>query len=255
MKYFISFKQNEDCKKLKDKLEGFFKAKGYVYDKFSPDIVVSIGGDGSFLRSVQDFYQVNPLFISINKGNLGYLCEFNEEDLDLIIDSISNPSIKTISLLELIYDKKSIYALNEVRIEAKHGGSIKFNISVDDELLESIKGDGCNISSSIGSSGINKSLFGSLVDNELEVLQLVLKAPIINRAYQSIDSSFVFNKDRIIKLSSFAPKKFSIFYDCKEINGIDNGDDLIVKISNKKIRVLANKNNNYIAKTKRAFLK
>lgn len=240
-------------KELEKGLIHLLEKEGYIQNNENFDFIISIGGDGTFLRTVQDYYVRDPLFISINMGNLGYLCEFEGNEIDKVVKLLKNPLIKEISLLEGNYENENFYALNEIRVEATHGSSIKFDVKINDTFLETIKGDGCLVSTSIGSSGLARSLGGSLVDNEIEMLEFVEKAPIENKTYQSIRSPFVLNKEKVISICNINDK-FAIAYDCKYKEFEKMNGDITIKLSNKKIRILKNAESNYILKTRRAFL-
>ena len=254
MKFFKTIvKGNEPSIEIEKELINKLKKEGFIYRETNPDLVISIGGDGTFLRTVQDFVDEDPLYITINKGNLGYLCEYEANELDLIIKDLKNPTIKKISLLEGHFLDNIFFALNEIRVESLRGNSFKLDVAINGTFLESIRGDGCLVSTSIGSSGLAKSLGGSLVDNEIEMIEFVEKAPIENRTYKSIRTPFVLAKDKIIQISNISDD-FSIIYDCKYIEHSQTNEPITIKLSDKKIRVLKNENSNYILKTRRTFL-
>lgn len=234
------------------------------------DIVFSIGGDGTFLRSVHYFHKFNPLFININTGTFGYLCEFKIDEIDEIFPRLFQRSInfKEVSLLRLDNYKfnedannfslvNSYFALNEFRIASINEATVKFDIYIDDTFFECLRGDGCVISSSLGSSGITKSLKGALVDNEIEMLEFVENAPIFNKKYHSISSPFVLNKDKEFKLTNFFHHSFNVYYDCESlrISNFDKNDYISIYLDkNKKIKILTNPKTNYIEKTREMFL-
>jgi NAD+ kinase len=253
-RFYISSKKDPKSIQLLKIMRSALVGLGFVFDSDSPEIVISIGGDGTFLRLVQRWYKIDPLFVSINMGNLGYLCEYKGSEMKLLLADILDPKIREISLLECDFNTGSVYALNEVRIEAKGGQSIRFDVSINDNYLETIRADGCCVSTSIGSSGMARSLGGSLVDNEIEMLEFVEKAAIRNRSYSSIESPFVLNKDKTIKLSNFSFDSFNIFYDCKGMMVNDFKGCIAIFLSDKKVKVLQNPRNNYILKTKEAFV-
>ena len=116
-----------------------------------------------------------------------------------------------------------------------------------------------------------RSLGGALVDNEIEMIQFVEKAPIQNRTYESIRSPFVLQKDKVIKIENIKNDEFFIYYDSKSDYLKNNDeffiyydsksdylrnyhDDIVIKLSDKKVRVLKNTRNNYIKKTHEAFI-
>lgn len=233
------------------------------------DIVFSIGGDGTFLRSVHYYHKFNPIFININTGTFGYLCEFKIDEIEEIFPRLFQRSInyKEVSLLRLDKYKfkeesnsfsltNSYFALNEFRIASINEATIKFDIYIDNTFLECLRGDGCVISSSLGSSGITKSLKGALVDNEIEMLEFVENAPIFNKKYHSISSPFVLNKDKEFKLTNFFHHSFNVYYDCESlrINNFTKNDYVSIYLDqSNKIRILTNPKTNYIEKTREMF--
>ena len=233
------------------------------------DIVFSIGGDGTFLRSVHYYHKFNPIFININTGTFGYLCEFKIDEIEEIFPRLFQRSInyKEVSLLRLDKYKfkeesnsfsltNSYFALNEFRIASIDEATIKFDIYIDNTFLECLRGDGCVISSSLGSSGITKSLKGALVDNEIEMLEFVENAPIFNKKYHSISSPFVLNKDKEFKLTNFFHHSFNVYYDCESlrVNNFTKDDYISIYLDqSNKIRILTNPKTNYIEKTREMF--
>ena len=256
MKFFISTIDELDAQKEASIIKNKLIDNGFIYDEREPNLVISVGGDGTFLRSIQKYYKINPLFANINFGNLGYLCEYSTKEVSELINDILdiNHQEKEVSLLVATIKGKKAYAINEFRIEAAQWSTITFDVHINGTFLEKIKGDGCLVSSSIGSSGMSRSIGGALVDNEIEMIQFVEKAPINNKFYSSIHSPYVLNKDKVITINNLKPNSCWLFYDCKSVFLENISDPISFKISDKKIRFLKNKRNNYIQKTREAFL-
>lgn len=256
MKFYITTLNLNEANVEASKIKEVLLKKGFIYDEKTPDVVISFGGDGTFLRSIQKFHMIDPLFVNINFGNLGYLCEYSTKQVDeLLFDLLNeNHKEKEVRLLECKYNNEIFYAINEFRVEALNGQTINFDVSINETFLERLKGDGCLISSSIGSSGMSRSIGGALVDNEIEMIQFVEKAPINNRFYSSIHSPYVLNNDKVIKIDNIKGGGFGLYFDCKALTFENFTGPLYFKISDKKIRFLKNERNNYIQKTREAFL-
>ncbi len=256
MKFCITTNKNikaiEEALKLKDRLI----KNGHVFDDENPEIVFSIGGDGNFLKTVQRFIDIDPVYATVNFGKLGYLCQYKANELSELEEDIENGAlnIREISLLETTVNNKTLYAVNEFKIQANSSKTFKFDVLINDTLLENFKGDGCLITTSIGSSGSGKSLGGALVDNEIEMIQFVEIGALRNKVFSSIGSPYVLNYDKKITLKNLKPANFSMFYDCKSIQFENFEGSLTFKLSNKKIRFLKNSRNNYIEKTREAFV-
>ena len=256
MRFCISYREGEEIQKVLSFIKNSLIKKDFIYDENNPELVISVGGDGTFLRAIQKYFYLNPLFANINFGNLGYLCEYRENELDNFISDISlnKHDEKEITLLEASFGGKRFYALNEFRVESSKGDTLVFDVFINDTYLETLKADGCLISTSIGSSAMARSLGGAIVDNEIEMIQFVEKAPIQNRTYESIRSPFVLEKSKVIKIENIKNSAFCIYYDSKSEYVKDYHGDIIVKLSDKKIRILKNIRNNYIKKTHEAFI-
>lgn len=166
----------------------------FDFDQDNPDIVIFVGGDGTFLRAVHEYLPNidNICFVGINQGTLGFYPDFDFEDLDDILTSFQNDeySVRTCSLLEAIFEDKTILAVNEIRIENPFHTLIS-EVFLDGDYLETFRGNGLCVSSTLGSSAYNKSLGGSIIASNLEIMQLTEIAPINNRIYHSINSPII----------------------------------------------------------------
>lgn len=256
MEFCITSKEDNETLLIKEKIKNELIKAGLNYNSEAPELVISIGGDGTFLQAVSKYFKIKPIFASINYGNLGYLCEYKSSELKDFISDLSslNHLERKIHLLEIKYNGKKKYALNEVRVESNDGHTLVFDVYVNGTYLETLKSDGCCASTSIGSSGMCRSLGGAIVDNEIELIEFVENAPILNRTYVSIRSPFVFAKDKVITIKNIKNKNFSIYYDCISDSIDELKGDIEVKLSNKYIRVFKNPRNNYIRKTHEAFI-
>lgn len=252
MKYSIISKNTKESDEVRKLLIELLNNNGYFEVKEMPDVVFSIGGDGTFLRAVNLYKEYNPIFVGINTGNLGFLCEFNKSDLNNIFTLISNNNIKEIRMIKTEFNKMSYYSLNEIRIESLNGTSSRFEIKINDELFENIKADGICIASSIGSSGISKGIGGSLIDSNLEILEFSEKVPVINKKYKALHSSLVMSGNITFTISVSDKFPFGISYDSSFLRS-KIYTDIVVTLSDKKIKILSN-NIEYFKKVKGAFL-
>lgn len=263
MKYSISAKQNEKSQEIKNRLSIILNNNNFVADEVCPEIVFVIGGDGTFLKTVHKYIDRldSIYFIGIKTGTLGYFFEYSAQDLDEIVDNILNNSeyfIEEHNLLEatLKYDnneESNIYAINEVRIENPFK-TLECNVYINDKFLETFRGSGLLVSSSLGSTGYNKSCNGSVIDTSLNLLQLTEINPINNYYYSSLSNSLVLKNDAHIL--------FEGPFD-KEIIGFDNkineknGKLLLVDIfmSERKVKLLRFSHSDFIDKLRSSFLK
>lgn len=180
-------------------------AHGFTYDEKNPELVIFVGGDGTFLRAVHHYLKnlEDITFVGVRSGTLGFFCDYGCEETDLLIEDLMKENTKTFEyrLLEvgLNYDHKrrKIYAVNEVRLENPFH-TMMSDVAIDGHPLERFRGNGLIVCSSIGSSAYNKSLGGALIDPDIVTLQLTEIATIQNNAYRSLGSSLVLSSDRVI---------------------------------------------------------
>ena len=206
MRFCLEIKNNNDCYEVANMIQNQLEERGFVYDLKNPELVISVGGDGTLLKAIHNFNKKDPLFISINEGNLGHLCQFNDDDIPELLDVIIARDfryVKEYRVLKATVNSEEYYAFNELRFEANNGASLALNIDINNSKLEHYNGDGVCFSTAVGSTGMNKSLLGAVVDPDLEIIQLSEKAPINSRVYKTLNSPIVLGPDSVIELYNF----------------------------------------------------
>lgn len=250
MKYNIVFKEDSLTKEIKNKL--IKKLKGTI-DVDNPEIVFTIGGDGTVLDAVRKYIHIldRVKLIAINTGNIGFYTEFLPEELDLIINLI-NTDIPTISysLIEFNIDDTVNYALNEVVFSVNHH-LFEGTIELDNIKLMNVRSDGICISTPTGSTAYNKSLKGAVVDPTIEAMQLVVIAP-----FETLDkrvvSPLILNKDKEVVIK---PKNnyFDVSFDRNFVT-YQNIEQIKVRLSNKKVNFIKNERQNFPKRLKEKFI-
>ena len=233
---------------------------GFEIDNDNPDIVFSIGGDGTFLRAVHSLMDKldNVLFIGVNNGTLGFYYDYNKEDISLLMKNLKNKkyNIKEHTLLkaDIKYQKENetIYALNEVRIENPFHTLIA-DVLINEEQLETFRGNGLVVSSPLGSSAYNKSLGGALIDHDISAMELTEIAAIENNVYRSLGSSFVISKEKTISFKgSF--NGAVVGYDHLNIKHDDELVEISISCSDKKVKIIHGNDYSYIYKIRKSFV-
>ena len=257
MKFFILNKKNNYSLSVKESLRKRLLDVGLQEDEENPDYVISVGGDGTLLRSLHKYENKldTVIIVGIHTGKLGFLCDYLASDEDEIVSAIVSCKhiVDEVSLLCLKSGEKMYYAMNEVRIESPYK-TMKSEIYINDKLLEKYHGNGLNFSTSLGSSGYNHSLNGPLINPNMETIIMSEVAGINHNAYRSLKSPLVLGEKDVIKVSG-------IFFNC--IIGYDNLFDtivssdnmeLIISLSNKKVRLLNTKKRDYFDRLRSSFI-
>lgn len=141
-------------------------------DDFDADIALSLGGDGTFLRTAKRVSDKNIPILGINTGHLGYLTDAKMDEVTAVVNDLMNNryKIECRTLIEVISLDKNVeipdpYALNEVAILRQDTSSmISVETSVNDTYFTTYKGDGLIISTPTGSTAYNLSVGGPILD-------------------------------------------------------------------------------------------
>ncbi len=157
-------------------------------DDFTADIAISIGGDGTFLRTARWVGTKEVPIVGINTGHLGFLAEESLRDAPDVVDKLLAGEYFTEdrSLLEVRTIGNGMrhpvggwpYALNEVAIIRRGNASmVSVHTFLDDMEVASYQGDGLIISTPTGSTAYNLSVGGPIVQPTAPCLVLSPIAP------------------------------------------------------------------------------
>lgn len=166
--------------------------EGELIERFSdlseisglPDIVLSVGGDGTFLETVLKVKDLGIPVAGVNTGRMGFLANIPDEDISNSIDMLCQGRYEIIerSLLEItepesIFNGDTPLALNEITIQKADLSMITINVTVDDIHLNTYWSDGLIISTATGSTAYNLSVGGPILSPEDESIIISPIAP------------------------------------------------------------------------------
>lgn len=170
----LTFTYNEDLDKIIDKK---FKDE-------NPELIVAIGGDGTFISAIKKYLDLDLPFYGIANGTLNFLMNFHQyEDINVLLEKISDDNffnsidkIDTPILNYYINNVKQGIAVNEI----VYGDSIrkypKTNVSfrkyngnlVDKDINTSM----VVVSSPLGSTGLARNVDARISPLELPLLNI-----------------------------------------------------------------------------------
>jgi len=148
------------------------RVKGFETKKLAKlcQMLISIGGDGTFLALARETFLSQKPILGINSGNLGFLTENHLRDIDRVVERISKKDylIKERMVIQATIvsakSKKKFYALNELAIKNKHISKlIRLNLYLENKYVNSYCGDGLIIATPTGSTAYNLSASGPIV--------------------------------------------------------------------------------------------
>lgn len=139
-------------------------------DYFNLDVALSIGGDGTFLRTAARINRQNIPILGINTGRLGFLADIGSNEIEETLDELFKNyyKVEERTLLRLHTDERVYrgynYALNEIAILKRDTSSmISIHTSLNDEYLASYQADGLLIATPTGSTAYSMSVNGPII--------------------------------------------------------------------------------------------
>lgn len=148
------------------------------------DAALSIGGDGTFLRSARRLGGTGIPLGGINTGHLGFLTHFTLEDTDRLASLLADGGAPVEERMvlqvgsDLMPDELWPYALNEVAIFKEETSSmIKVSMEIDGRYLADYLADGVIISTPTGSTAYNLAAGGPLIEPTLRCMAISPVAP------------------------------------------------------------------------------
>jgi len=160
-----------------------------VVDVLTPDVdmVISLGGDGTFLRSAEKVGSTGIPIVGINTGHLGFLADVSPDEVDAFLQCIHQGQyeVRSRSVLqaEVVSPKapsrpRVLYALNEVAVTKHDSASmISIQVAVNGEKLTTYHSDGLLVCTPTGSTAYSLSAGGPIIHPQSDVMLLTAVAP------------------------------------------------------------------------------
>ena len=133
-------------------------------------MAISMGGDGTFLRTAARVNRQDIPILGINTGRLGFLADIGSPDIEdtLVELAQNNYRIEERTLLRLETQEKAYkgynYALNEIAILKRDTSSMMtIHTALNDEYLTSYQADGLLIATPTGSTAYSMSVNGPII--------------------------------------------------------------------------------------------
>ncbi|KAB7705896.1 NAD kinase [Bacillus aerolatus] len=224
------------------------------------NIIVSVGGDGTFLQAVQKSgFREDCLYVGISIfDDLNMYCDFQANDTASLIEVMSKAEmeVRRYPVLQISLDQEAVfYCLNEFSIKSSIIKTMEMNVYIDDLHFETFRGDGMIIATPTGSTAYNKSVSGAVVDPLLPCMQVSELASLNNKRYRTLGSSFILSGDRTLMLKMLkGSNNYPIMGIDNEALSVQHIEEIKISLSEKRIKTLKLKDNSFWHKVKRSFL-
>ncbi len=222
MKFAITSKGDSKSNTLMHKMKSYLLDFELEYDEEEPDIVISVGGDGTLLYAFHRYSNRldKTAFIGMHTGHLGFYADWVPEEIEKLVIAVAKTPHQIIEypLLEAIIryhhgGKETRYlALNESTVK-NVDSTLVMDVEIRGDHFERFRGDGLCVSTPSGSTAYNKALGGAIIHPSLASIQLSEMASINNRVFRTIGSPLVLPAHHTCMLRPVKKKDFLITID------------------------------------------
>ena len=177
--------------------------KVFDNDQFEADFAISMGGDGTFLRTASIVGMKQIPILGINTGRLGFLADVNAQEIEHTISALHDEdyAVDTRAVIQVQTNGQPLQgyncALNDVAILKRDNASmIAIRATINGEILTTYQADGLIVSTPTGSTAYSLSVGGPIIVPGTHVFSLTAVAP------HSLNvRPIVIGEDSVIELS------------------------------------------------------
>ena len=255
MKLFIYVNKAKDEQKIyTNKIISVLESKnidyefvdGSVYDVKGDGLIV-VGGDGTILK-LNKFANHNSLpVICINAGTLGFLSEFEFSDIEDVINQFVDGSLRKDPRTNICVetDGKQYTALNEAVIQrvfsVKDAGIVaKLSVSIDDNEIEDIIGDGVIVSTPTGSTAYSLSAGGAVLAPGIDAFEITPIAP-----HSFSNRPIIYSSKQPCTVKNLGENNTALFIDGRFVGNIKKGQIITIKKAEKDTLFLRKKDTDF----------
>ncbi|MBR2291292.1 MAG: NAD kinase [Prevotella sp.] len=176
MEYYYFLKDNQHIE-----IEA---ARIFNDDDFEADFVISMGGDGTFLKAASRVGKKGIPILGVNMGRLGFLADISPDDIEACIEALFHDdyAVESRALIQVEADGETLsgesWALNDVAILKRDTASmISIRASINGQYLNTYQADGLIVSTPTGSTAYSLSNGGPIIVPGTKVFSLTAVAP------------------------------------------------------------------------------
>lgn len=153
-------------------------------NNFDADMVISVGGDGTFLKAASRVGRKGIPILGVNTGRLGFLADVSPEEMALTFNEIheNRYTVEEREVLHIICEGKELddypYALNEIAILKRDSSSmISIHTAINGAYLTTYQADGLVIATPTGSTAYSLSVGGPVIVPHSHTIVITPVAP------------------------------------------------------------------------------
>ena len=209
----------------------------------STDVLVVLGGDGTFLRAARAVVDVDVPLLGINLGKIGFLSKAEAGDLETVLERIVAGDFTIDERMAIegrilrsggVGEGDRLVALNDIVIARGALARVcRLDVAIDDTHLATFIADGLVVSSPTGSTGYSFSAGGPILDPESRNLVVT---PIA--AYLSAIRSVVVSPTQVVRCRVVDAYEALVSVDGREDLPIAVGDVVEIRAVARPIRLV-----------------
>ena len=146
-----------------------------------PELVVSLGGDGTFLHAARIAAPLGIPVLGANMGRIGFLSENRPEDVAEAIAegdySIEDSPLLSAELIRPDGKRDVFLALNEITVHRLGPAMLGVDVSINGNMLPTYWADGLIVATGLGSTAYSLSAGGPIAFPDSKVLLVTPIAP------------------------------------------------------------------------------
>ncbi|MEM3730287.1 MAG: NAD(+)/NADH kinase [Candidatus Bathyarchaeia archaeon] len=187
------------------------KFKNVPLKEMKTDFIITVGGDGTILRTCVSIPKPEPPILTINMGVRGFLAEVNPKEAFKALDKCLKGEFTIERCMKLSVradDMQLPDSLNEVLISADEPAKLLYTrIVKENEPILNCQADGLIVATQTGSTGYSLSAGGPVLDPGVDAFVLTPVCAL------SIFRSIVFPADSTLTIEVVRPKKVLVVID------------------------------------------
>lgn len=207
MRVALVYNHQHQTLAVAQKLEKELLSQGIKINVRQPNVVISIGGDGTLLSAFHRYlHMVDQVrFIGIHTGHLGFYTDWRDFELSELVEALKQRQPETVSFpllcVQVKDENRARYytALNEASIKGGYK-TLETEVDIKGQFFENFRGDGLCVSTPTGSTAYSKSLGGAVIHPSLKALQMTEIASLNNRLFRTLSAPIVIPPDQWITL-------------------------------------------------------
>jgi NAD+ kinase len=190
------------------------------------ELVISLGGDGTMLRTVDLVYEAGVAVLGVNVGQMGYLTEVEPAAIDDTLARLLDGDYEVLERMMLQVDVASAssiagrwWALNEAVMEKAQSGRLaRLDVSINGTPFTTYAADGVIIATPTGSTAYSFSARGPIVSPSHACLLLTPVSP-----HMLFDRSLVLGPEEELRFV-VDERPVALTLDGQELGHLDAGD-------------------------------